>query len=99
MFSGIVFEKRILGHIIISHNVSWLRIEKWVMHVQFEQSRDRVDDILKMRHCGTVKSRMSAFFFFANLAQSNAIQEVNYFIKLRQLFCLKVSCRHWVGEE
>ena len=43
MFSGIAFEKRILGHIIISHNVSWLRIKKWVMHVQFEQSHDRVD--------------------------------------------------------
>ena len=42
MFSGIAFEKRILGHIIISHNVSWLRIKKWVMHVQFEQSHDRV---------------------------------------------------------
>ena len=46
-----------------------------------------------------VKSRVSAFFFFANLAKSDAIQEVNYFIKLRQLFCLKVSCRHLVGEE
>lgn len=51
MVSGIAFEKCILGHIIISHNVSWLRIKKWVMHVQFEQSRDRVDAILKMRRC------------------------------------------------
>ena len=51
MVSGIAFEKCTLGHIIISHNVSWSRIKKWVMHVQFEQSRDRVDAILKMRRC------------------------------------------------
>ena len=52
----------------------------------------------RVKHCYLL-SFVSVFFFFANLAKSDAIKDVNYFIKLRQLFCLKVSCRHLVGEE
>ena len=51
MFFGIAFEKLILGHIIIPHNISWLQIEIWMMHELVERSRDRVDAILKTRHC------------------------------------------------
>lgn len=54
----------------------------------------------RVKHCYLPSFVLAFFFFFfANLAKSDAIQEVNYFIKLRQLFCLKVSCRHLVDEE
>lgn len=46
-FFGIAYKKCIPGHIIIPHNVSWLHIVKWVMHISVERSRDRVDTILK----------------------------------------------------